>query len=878
MADSRITEFTKSLEQNPASTVYARLADMYRQSGEVTKAIEICQQGLERNPSYITGHLILGRCYLERGVTDKAQESFEQALRLDPRNLLSLKMLGDILISQGRKKEGVQRYAQILALDPLDSSIHELYERYNGYELLGEPDDVVSLSQQVEAAMAGTGAEPAPEIEPVAVDEPAEKADSGLGSLDDLTAQTVQGAAVMEESKPKAMEETPALQLNELGEEELIVPDTVPTEGSLDEVILDLASHRAPAAPAAPLDRDVEELLLNTFAESDAAPGPMAAAEPAAAKIPVPDPASEIPDFSPVPAAQPEQSNEVPAPVPPKTESEDLPVTDMGIESVPVSLAAEEPIAPEAPVPDPASETPDFPPAPEAQPEQSNEDPAQDPPEKEWKEPDAFQEPDPAAAEQDAAHESETAHIPEWALTDDQIAEQTAEAKPPDTAAPADLSAGQNEIPPETQTGAGEPDPVPATSTKEGDLPGDKVASEQNDLVDAESLDDTALNTDQDQLTDFYNVAGGSAETEEIDSAALEGMDKVALEESLENDEKQEDSEIRPETGDKESLAQAGAETPAQTMRAANEPARLEPGRAAADSALPEQPVIDSGEASSVNADLIAEDNPIQDGEAWKDDGPVSEFYNVTGGSAEAEEIDSTSMENIDKIDLDESLKDEAEEEPQADLAVAGSLEESEPPTPEAATEAFTAPGKSPVSGAHDLIAETPAGEETQEKDNAPVPEVYNVAGGSAESGSADGKELEGMDRITLDEPLEAEASGSGDEPKADAPVSASQAAEEAKPERLRIEIPEGVASATLAELFLRQGQKDQALEVYRFLLRRDPSSYRLASRLREIEMGLAQSEPEPQQPRQPQSRRDFTRKRRRPRPDKNTADPLSGL
>ncbi|MCZ6635621.1 MAG: hypothetical protein O7G87_19670, partial [bacterium] len=47
--------------KNPTSILFARLAEGYLQQGQVKRAFEICRQGLRYRPSYVAGHLVMGK-------------------------------------------------------------------------------------------------------------------------------------------------------------------------------------------------------------------------------------------------------------------------------------------------------------------------------------------------------------------------------------------------------------------------------------------------------------------------------------------------------------------------------------------------------------------------------------------------------------------------------------------------------------------------------------------------------------------------------------------------------------------------------------------------------------------------------------------------
>ena len=70
MAESHRDEIAK-LEalyaSNPDGRVFTHLAEAYRRAGELDRAREILDRGLERHPDYPSAHVVLGRVYTDLG-------------------------------------------------------------------------------------------------------------------------------------------------------------------------------------------------------------------------------------------------------------------------------------------------------------------------------------------------------------------------------------------------------------------------------------------------------------------------------------------------------------------------------------------------------------------------------------------------------------------------------------------------------------------------------------------------------------------------------------------------------------------------------------------------------------------------------------------
>lgn len=118
-----IKQFEERYEQAPESRLFAPLADAYRKNGEIDRAIELCEKGLERYPSYASAHVILGKCFYDKGATERARSEFLRVLELDPENMVALKFLGDILVAEGDRTGAAGYYRRLMAIDPTNEEI-----------------------------------------------------------------------------------------------------------------------------------------------------------------------------------------------------------------------------------------------------------------------------------------------------------------------------------------------------------------------------------------------------------------------------------------------------------------------------------------------------------------------------------------------------------------------------------------------------------------------------------------------------------------------------------------------------------------------------------------------------------------------------------
>ncbi|MBN2036112.1 MAG: tetratricopeptide repeat protein, partial [Chitinispirillaceae bacterium] len=158
------------LQQNPDSLAFSRLADIHRKAGNISRAIALCTKGVEQHPAYVTGRIILGRCYLEQEDLDKAVDAFTTVCRIDRRNIVAIKMLADIFLRQGLQEKAGDLYTLLARMDPYNEMLVRSASQMKG---TGAHDLFEILGVTVEPVQQHMPAAPVPEEPPVSSPESA---------------------------------------------------------------------------------------------------------------------------------------------------------------------------------------------------------------------------------------------------------------------------------------------------------------------------------------------------------------------------------------------------------------------------------------------------------------------------------------------------------------------------------------------------------------------------------------------------------------------------------------------------------------------------------------------------------------------------------
>ncbi len=126
--DPQFEQLKSRLQQNPDSLIFARVAEGLLNRGQVEEAIRICEEGIRKHPYYITGHMVLGKCYLQKKLFDLAEKEFKRVLLFDPKYIAAHKFYGDLMREVGWENTCEMSYRKILQIDPLDRTAKEMLE------------------------------------------------------------------------------------------------------------------------------------------------------------------------------------------------------------------------------------------------------------------------------------------------------------------------------------------------------------------------------------------------------------------------------------------------------------------------------------------------------------------------------------------------------------------------------------------------------------------------------------------------------------------------------------------------------------------------------------------------------------------------------
>ena len=82
--NSLFLRYYEQWQQDPASIVFAPMADFLLSVGNTEEAIRICLEGLNHHPEFISGRLVLAKAFIQKREFERAKEELHRVLAKVP--------------------------------------------------------------------------------------------------------------------------------------------------------------------------------------------------------------------------------------------------------------------------------------------------------------------------------------------------------------------------------------------------------------------------------------------------------------------------------------------------------------------------------------------------------------------------------------------------------------------------------------------------------------------------------------------------------------------------------------------------------------------------------------------------------------------------
>lgn len=130
-----IAGYLETLRNDPHSTTFVPLCDVYLQLGMLEEAMSVARHGIEALPFFGPGYVVFGRAQKQYGELDRAFESFRKALEVDPDSLPALKNLSKLCVLRGDRVQACSFLARAIDLDPADPTLANLHKSLHSVEV-----------------------------------------------------------------------------------------------------------------------------------------------------------------------------------------------------------------------------------------------------------------------------------------------------------------------------------------------------------------------------------------------------------------------------------------------------------------------------------------------------------------------------------------------------------------------------------------------------------------------------------------------------------------------------------------------------------------------------------------------------------------------
>jgi len=134
---AQIRAWSEEVARDPGTLAFVPLAEAYRRAGRRDAALRLCLRGLERNPTHVEAHYLLGLLYREGGEAVKAFDEWDMALSLDPEHAGARREIGLISAERGEWGSALRHLERAAAANPADEDVRDALARARAQA--GEP-------------------------------------------------------------------------------------------------------------------------------------------------------------------------------------------------------------------------------------------------------------------------------------------------------------------------------------------------------------------------------------------------------------------------------------------------------------------------------------------------------------------------------------------------------------------------------------------------------------------------------------------------------------------------------------------------------------------------------------------------------------------
>ncbi|HEX7240067.1 MAG TPA: roadblock/LC7 domain-containing protein [Longimicrobiaceae bacterium] len=160
---AQVRQWSEEVARDPGTLAFFPLAEAYRLDGRRDAALRLCLRGLERHPTNVEGHYLLGLLYREGGDLVKAADEWGMALSLDPEHAGARRETGLLAAERAEWGSALHHLERAAAADPGDEAVREAVARVRA---LAAPAPVTAPAAPAPEPAAAPPAAPSPAAAP----------------------------------------------------------------------------------------------------------------------------------------------------------------------------------------------------------------------------------------------------------------------------------------------------------------------------------------------------------------------------------------------------------------------------------------------------------------------------------------------------------------------------------------------------------------------------------------------------------------------------------------------------------------------------------------------------------------------------------------
>jgi tetratricopeptide (TPR) repeat protein len=213
-----VDRYLAALVKDPKSKAFVPLADTYRKAGMLDEAIQVAKDGLKHNPNYVSGRLVLGRCYFDKDMLKEAEDEISRVVKANPENADAQRILAKIREKTGRLDEAIKIWDIVATLVPNDTEAKQK---------IGELKSILSVERKEE---------PAPSEQTEEKKEAGAKVEEKREEIKEERGEKVQTITEGREEKPESTQEVRE-EKDEIEKEEISISQTEEQKPKEEEIL-----------------------------------------------------------------------------------------------------------------------------------------------------------------------------------------------------------------------------------------------------------------------------------------------------------------------------------------------------------------------------------------------------------------------------------------------------------------------------------------------------------------------------------------------------------------------------------------------------------------------------------------------------------------